>query len=487
MGKKTRSKRKKPPPPPADEPIEVAQAPHSFVIHRGLSCPYISDLTKDFRRVMEPHTAMKLKEKKSNKIKDFVSLSGYFHVSYMCVFNKATTQLSFKVVRMPRGPTLTFKVHQFTLARDVISFSKKQFVDEEIFHTAPLVIMNNFSGEGKHLKLMAHTFQSMFPAINIATVNLSTVRRCVLFSYDPIAKLIQFRHYSIVVVPVGLSKPVKKVVLRKIPNMSKCDDIADYFNGNASESEFEDDEESHVILPQNLKTKGNLENNKSAVRLYEIGPRITFELVKIEEGLFTGEVLYHETVIKSEQEIETIRKMREKKKKAKEHRKKIQEENVKRKEKEKNKKSNPDEKVKEVPPVEEVEPDDDAEYYRQEVGEEPDEEIFKQSENKGTKRVKLPKYMGGKKRKLNENSKSKNKDSWKSEKVNFNDKNKRRKDNKSKDKNRSAKSKKGPKGNSSQTDKKRRSGAKDGKFSKPIYKNKLTGKSKSGGKKKSRK
>lgn len=93
-----------------EEGAEVLQAPHSFVIHRGLACPYIQDLTMDFRRIMEPFTAINLRERKSNKIKDFVSLSGHFHVSHMCIFNKATTQLSMKIVRLPRGPTLTYKV-----------------------------------------------------------------------------------------------------------------------------------------------------------------------------------------------------------------------------------------------------------------------------------------------------------------------------------------------------------------------------------------
>lgn len=43
------------------EPEEVVQAPHSFVIHRGLPGSHIVELTKDFRRVMEPFTAMSLK------------------------------------------------------------------------------------------------------------------------------------------------------------------------------------------------------------------------------------------------------------------------------------------------------------------------------------------------------------------------------------------------------------------------------------------
>lgn len=152
------------------EPNEVVTAPHSFVLHRGLPCLYISEITRDFRRMMEPFTASALKERKNNKIKDFVSLSGVFHVSHMCVFNKTKNQLSFKVSRLPRGPTLTFKVHQFTLAKDVIATMRRQFVDEESFHQAPLIIQNNFTGEGKHLKLMASTFQNMFPTINLATV-----------------------------------------------------------------------------------------------------------------------------------------------------------------------------------------------------------------------------------------------------------------------------------------------------------------------------
>lgn len=154
------------------EPSELVEAPHSFIIHRGLSCPYITDLTLDFRRIMEPFTASELKEKKMNRIKDFVAVSSFFHVSHMGIFNKAATQLSFKVLRLPRGPTLTFKVHQFTLARDVISQNKKQFVDEDIFKHSPLVVMNNFTGDGKHLKLMASTFQNMFPAINLAEVRV---------------------------------------------------------------------------------------------------------------------------------------------------------------------------------------------------------------------------------------------------------------------------------------------------------------------------
>lgn len=59
-------------------------------------------------------------------------------------------------------------------------------------------------------------------------VNIATIRRCVLFSYNPQTSLVEMRHYSIQVVPVGLTRGVKKLVMGKIPNLSKCEDIADF-------------------------------------------------------------------------------------------------------------------------------------------------------------------------------------------------------------------------------------------------------------------
>lgn len=43
------------------EPEQVVNAPHSFVIHKGLPGGHTLELTKDFRRVMEPFTATSLK------------------------------------------------------------------------------------------------------------------------------------------------------------------------------------------------------------------------------------------------------------------------------------------------------------------------------------------------------------------------------------------------------------------------------------------
>jgi ribosome biogenesis protein SSF1/2 len=62
---------------------------------------------------------------------------------------------------------------------------------------------------------------------------------------------------------------------------------------------------------------------------------MTLELVKIEDGLCDGEVLYHTYISKTSDEIAELRKRTTEKKHLKEQRKHEQEENVKRKQEEK--------------------------------------------------------------------------------------------------------------------------------------------------------
>ena len=72
-------------------------------------------------------------------------------------------------------------------------------------------------------------------------------------------------------------------------------------------------------------------SEQSSVRLVELGPRITMNLVKIEEGLMDGDVLYHRWVEKTDEEKREIKIAREKRRKEKEKRKREQEQNVKKK------------------------------------------------------------------------------------------------------------------------------------------------------------
>lgn len=42
-------------------------------------------------------------------------------------------------------------------------------------------------------------------------------------------------------------------------------------------------------------------------RLYEIGPRMKLMLIKIEEGLMTGEVMYHKFIQRTPEEIKALK------------------------------------------------------------------------------------------------------------------------------------------------------------------------------------
>ncbi|XP_026330458.1 protein Peter pan [Hyposmocoma kahamanoa] len=386
------------------EPEHLVKAPHSFVIHRGQCSKDLIDLTKDFRKIMEPFTASQLKERKKNTIKDFVSVSGYLHVSHMMLFTETELGTYMRLARLPRGPTLTFRLHNYSLARDVVSSLRKQYVIMRAFQHAPLIVLNSFSGEGMHMKLMASMFQNIFPTINITTVKLKNIRRCVLMNYNPATKLIDMRHYVIRTTPVGLNKGTKKMVQGKIPNLNKCKDISEFFDkaGLLSESEFEDDPNAQVVLPQSLASRGAAAESKSAIRLSELGPRISMQLIKVEDGLMDGEVLFHELVEKTEEEKALIKKKRQEKRRLKEKRKAQQDENIKRKEREKEelkqkalegikkkKEQTEAQRLMELAAAESQhtvedndQEDDDAEYYRKEVGAEPEHDLFTENPRK---------------------------------------------------------------------------------------------------------
>ncbi|KAM9844243.1 suppressor of SWI4 1 homolog [Aulostomus maculatus] len=370
--------------------------PHSFVFHRGQVGKNVGQLISDVRRVMEPYTAESLKVRKKNVLKDFVAIAGPLGVTHFMIFSKTPSSVNVRLARLPKGPTLHFRVLKYALIKDVVSSLKKHRMHEQQFTHHPLLILNNFGSDGMHIKLMATMFQNMFPTINVHKVSLNNIKRCVLLNYNPASQEIEFRHYSLKVVPVGMSRGVKKLMQEKFPNMSKFEDISELLmkGANLSESEAEQDGEHNITeLPQVYSGRGNMASQQSAVRLTEIGPRMTLQLTKIQEGMGEGNVLYHTIISKTEEEIQEILNRKEAQLKEKEDRRKKQEQNVaekkaKRDEHKKKslqgikKKSDDAEEDSEVedPGMQDgqaaVESDDEVAYYRQAVGEEPDEDMF---------------------------------------------------------------------------------------------------------------
>ncbi|XP_012584812.1 PREDICTED: suppressor of SWI4 1 homolog isoform X2 [Condylura cristata] len=357
-----------------------AAQPHSFVFARGRAGRGVRQLSLDLRRVMEPLTATRLQ----------------------------------KLMRLPGGPTLTFRINKYTLVRDVVSSLRRHRMHEQQFVHPPLLVLNSFGPHGMHVKLMATMFQNLFPSINVHKVNLNTIKRCLLINYNPDSQELDFRHYSIKVVPVGASRGMKKLLQEKFPNMSRLQDISELLATGAglSESEAEPDGEHNITeLPQAIAGRGNMRAQQSAVRLTEIGPRMTLQLIKIQEGVGEGNVLFHSFVHKTEEELQAILAAKEEKLQLKAQRQDQQAQNVQRKreqrEAHKKKSLAGMKKAKTVdgdsdaedpgaPPEAEgaglQEEEDELEYFRQAVGEEPDEDMFPMAAKK-----RQPSWLPGKK------------------------------------------------------------------------------------------
>ncbi|SGY38992.1 BQ5605_C003g02119 [Microbotryum silenes-dioicae] len=233
------------------------KVPKSFVVKSGVVGNSVAALTHDLRKVLEPNTASRLRERKSNRLRDYVSMSGPLGVTHLLVFSQSspsgtplasnsaastskknaaaendrieqslvqgTTTLNLRLIRLPRGPTLSFKVLRYSLASDILRMARRPRAIGREFAQAPLalkrprlftpqLILSGFGGPDKQLQLMTTVFQNLFPPIHVQSMPLSSARRVVLLSYNATTRTIDFRHYVISVRPIGISKPIRRII-----------------------------------------------------------------------------------------------------------------------------------------------------------------------------------------------------------------------------------------------------------------------------------
>ncbi|ORZ37210.1 Brix domain-domain-containing protein [Catenaria anguillulae PL171] len=314
--------------------------PRSFVVKSGDVGRPIAHLIHDVRKVMSPNTAAKLRERKTNKLRDYVALSGPMHVSHLMVFSRSDTALNLRLGRLPRGPTVGFRVKSFTLATDIAHALKTpKSMTGAMFATAPLLVLNNFPSDRNEYKLLSTILHSMFPPINVSDLKIAHTRRVVLFNYNPDTDSVDFRHYAIDVKATDVTKGVRKIISAKdLPDLGQFADIADYITRetHAAESDVEDaNPENKVELPQDYIGRNNKRSEQRAIKLTELGPRMDLGLIKIQDGLCSGEVLYHKYVQKSEGEVAELRARIAKRDQERKARRAQQEANVARKKAEK--------------------------------------------------------------------------------------------------------------------------------------------------------
>lgn len=340
---------------------DIVKVPKSLIIRRGKCEAVVTDLVQDLRKVMMPYTALNFQEDASyrkltlNKYCQHVCLP--LGISHILALSQNQERLSLRIAKTPQGPTLTFRVHRFSLAKHIQKLQRRPVNTKTLMDNPPIVVTNNFGDHtaSPQTKLMRITFQNMFPAINVATVRLKECRRVVLFHLleeeetgevdderggrtkeTKIQQRVEMRHYAVRATPVGVNRRVRRLIQAKIPNLSRVQDIADYISGNANASmnvdaasDSEPEDASAVVeLAQNYAGRGNRSQGKSALKLVELGPRLCLELVKVEQGLGDGNVMFHAYVEKSPEEAKAIQKRAEEKVQLKERRRQEQERNV---------------------------------------------------------------------------------------------------------------------------------------------------------------
>jgi len=342
MGKKNRENRRKQKERELDPYLD--KQPHSLIIQNPNTKvgKNTQSLIADMRRVMEPFTASSVKVQKTNKMKDFISIAATINVSHIMVFNKTEENLNVRIMKAPRGPTLWFNVKQYSLMKDVLSTINRPHADQHLYKDSPLCVMSGFTDTQKQSKLIGTFIRNMFPTTNIPTLQLDSIRRVVIWSWNAETEEVDFRQYVISVTPEGCSKKVKKIIEaasssnRNLPNMGRLENVEQFIeehqagltSGADSDGKSEA-EEAKVELAQEVKKRGgNVANEISKIRLTELGPRLSLKLIKIQEGINDGEVLYHAFEQRSADDVMKLKQEKMEKQKQANLRRMEQAENV---------------------------------------------------------------------------------------------------------------------------------------------------------------
>ena len=236
----------------------------------------------------------------------------------------------------------------------------------------------------KHLESLTTTvFQSLFPAISPQKTPLCSINRVLLLNRELLSKdskpddapfVLNFRHYAISTKQTGLSRSIRRLNAAEklikqtgnrkngVPNLGRLEDVSDFLLDpsatatgftSGSESEADSDAAIEVLEAKRRKVLSRKQLNakrasgakaseagapaveKRSVKLVELGPRMKLRMTKVEEGLCSGKILWHEYLHKSSEEAAETERRWDKRRSEKEERRRVQKENVDRKRAEK--------------------------------------------------------------------------------------------------------------------------------------------------------
>ena len=116
-----------------------------YILGRGQLNIYLQQLITDLKYVYEPNTASNLKTTKKNSLRDFLHVAGPLGVSHCIVVNFSGNTPTIRFARFPHGPTVTFKVLEYSLMRDVVSAQKRPKIIQDLHLNSPLLVLSQFT------------------------------------------------------------------------------------------------------------------------------------------------------------------------------------------------------------------------------------------------------------------------------------------------------------------------------------------------------
>lgn len=66
-------------------------------------------------------------------------VAGQLSITHFMILSRTDVGTNLRIARLPRGPTLTFRVVSYSLARDLLALQKNPHSPGAEFHTSPLV------------------------------------------------------------------------------------------------------------------------------------------------------------------------------------------------------------------------------------------------------------------------------------------------------------------------------------------------------------
>lgn len=118
-----------------------------------------------------------LQEKKRNNLRDFLNVAGPMGVTHFLILSKTAAAPYLRVATTPQGPTLTFKIHEYSLAADIARSQSHPRCPKDLFKNSALV--NYFSHT--HMQPRQCSFLKFIEYNNVATIGTLALKYLIVF------------------------------------------------------------------------------------------------------------------------------------------------------------------------------------------------------------------------------------------------------------------------------------------------------------------